>query len=186
MQAMDNEKGFERNVCRWIKTHSTIKKVFYRRKPGCHFKALHLLWVFFPPGRWRAKEIMTWEKGREETSTPVVEPGAPPPFSDHNPSKPQGKVWQRERDKGRRERERKEEIVGEIYRPLQQLTEGWVNLLLIAYAHKTNWTDSGGRLREASKGGCGLPTTTYLPWWHGTISVCLLWECKQQQWRSAL
>lgn len=54
----------------------------------------------------------------------MVEPGAPPPFSDHNPSIPQGKVWQRERDKGRRERERKEEIVGEIYRPLQQLTEG--------------------------------------------------------------
>lgn len=56
-------------------------------------------------------------------STPVVVP-APPPFSDHNPSIPPGKVWQWERDKGRRERERKEEIVGEIYRPLQQLTEG--------------------------------------------------------------
>lgn len=49
---------------------------------------------------------------------------APPPLSDHNPSVPPGKVWQRERDKGRGERERKEEIVGEIYRPLQQLTEG--------------------------------------------------------------
>lgn len=64
------------------------------------------------------------ERTREETGTPVVAPGAPPPFSDHNPSIPQGKVWQRERDKGRRERERKEEIVGEIYRPLLQLTEG--------------------------------------------------------------
>lgn len=42
---------------------------------------------------------------------------APPPFSDHNPFVPPGKVWQRERDKGRGERERKEEIVGEIYRP---------------------------------------------------------------------
>lgn len=42
---------------------------------------------------------------------------APPPFSDHNPCAPPGKVWQREGDKGGGERERKEEIAGEIYRP---------------------------------------------------------------------
>lgn len=53
---------------------------------------------------------------------------------------PPGKVWQRERDKGRGERERKEEIVGEIYRPLLQLTEGWVNLLLIIRTqNKLDW-----------------------------------------------
>ncbi len=49
----------------------------------------------------------------------MVVPGAPPPLSDHNPSIPPGKVWQRERDKGRRERERKEEIVWEIYSRLR-------------------------------------------------------------------
>lgn len=50
-----------------------------RRKPGGHFKALHLLWVFFPPGRWRAEENHYMrERRREETSTPVLVPGAPP------------------------------------------------------------------------------------------------------------
>lgn len=56
--------------------------------------------------------------------TPVVVP-APPPISDHNPSTPLGKVWQKgERDKERRERQRKEEIVGEISRSLQRAAEG--------------------------------------------------------------
>lgn len=85
---------------------------------------------------------------------------------DHNPSTPQGKVWQRERDKGRRERERKEEIVGEIYRSLQQLTEGCLNLLLIVCAHKNKldwrcWKEGFQRRLWAS---CeNKQTTTYLP-----------------------
>lgn len=167
------------------KDQQNKKKSLLNRKQGDHFKTLHLLWVFFPPGRWRAKEIITWERRREETSTPVVAAGAPPPFSYHNRSIPQGKVWQRERDKGRRERERKEEIVGEIYRPLQQLTEGWVNLwLIVCTQNKLDW-----RCWKALRGfqrrlwaSCEhKQTTTYLPWWHRTISVCRMCECKQQQ-----
>jgi len=38
------------------------------------------------------------------------------------PASLRGKVWQKQRDKGRRERQRKEEIEEEIY--MQQLTEG--------------------------------------------------------------
>lgn len=94
---------------------------------------------------------------------------------------PPGKVWQRERDKGRRERERKEEIVGEIYRPLQQLTEGWVNLLLIICTqNKLDWW-WWKKLPKAAVGFLRAQTTTYLPWWHRTICVCRMYECKQQQ-----
>lgn len=119
----------------------------------------------------------------------MVAPTAPPPFSDHNPSIPWGKVWQSKRDKGRRERERKEEIEKEIYRPLQKLTECCVNLLLIVHIHtNTSWTDGCGRLQ---KGGCGLPGNANRPqpiYPDDTglfLSVCLLHESKQK-WRSTL
>lgn len=48
---------------------------------------------------------------------------APPPISDHNPSTPPGKVWQKG-ERETKEMQRKEEIVGEIYRPVQQAAEG--------------------------------------------------------------
>lgn len=54
------------------------------------------------------KSLHETEEGRKQAHL-WLEPGAPPPFSDHNPYVPQGKVWQRERETkgGVKERGRK-------------------------------------------------------------------------------
>lgn len=59
--------------------------------------------------------------GNEHTCGWAPEPRLRSPIT--VPPTPRGRCGKC-KDKGRRERERKEEIVGEIYRPLQQLTEG--------------------------------------------------------------
>lgn len=66
-------------------------------------------------------------------STPVVVP-APPPISDHNPSTPLGKVWQ----KGERQREeRKAEEGRDCGRDLPASAEGGLNLLLMKFTLNT-------------------------------------------------
>lgn len=99
-------------------------------------------WIFFfpfSPGRWRGEEIITWDRrweGNKHTcecarsSTSVLQSLSRHPSGE--------KVWQGQTDKGRRERQRKEEIEGEIY--MQQLTGVRVNLLLItATLNKLDW-----------------------------------------------
>lgn len=77
------------------------------------------------------------------------------------PASPRGRCGKGRETKGGRERQRKEEIVGEIYMPLQQLTEGWVNLLLII--HTQNKLDPWLWASCTHK-----QTPAYLPWWHRT------------------
>lgn len=100
-----------------------------RRKPGGHFKALHLLWVFFPPGRWRAEEIITWERGEGRKRAHLCLCQEPHLFSNHNPCIPQGKVWQRKRQREEWKAEEGRDCGGDLHASLNS----WLRVELTFY-----------------------------------------------------
>lgn len=87
------------------------------------FAVADFLLFFPPPGRWRAQRKKPYmrEKGGNEHLW-LCQPHLRSPIT--IPPLPRARCGRKERDKGRREMQRKEEIVGEIYRPLQQAAEG--------------------------------------------------------------
>ena len=63
------------------------------------------------------------ERGkREETSTPVLAPGAPPPFSNHNPPSPRGRCGKDRETKGGEKGRGRKRLLGR-FPGLQQLSE---------------------------------------------------------------
>ena len=108
---MSAEEGEKYEAKQLLKSDIFFRKQARKKinNPGPSLKHSIGCGHFQPHVRWLAKQIITWESEgerererevRAETSTPVLVPGAPPPFSDHNPAIPQGKVWPGERQKG--------------------------------------------------------------------------------------
>lgn len=97
------------------------QKSLSKRKPRGHFKACICCGCFFHLAGGEPNKSLH-ERGEGKKQAHLWSPTSVLRSQSLHP--PGEGVAKGERDKGRRERERKEEIVGEIYRPLQQLTEG--------------------------------------------------------------
>lgn len=165
----------------WKNNQNSLLKL----KPGGHFTVLSFAVVIFHlAGGKPKKSLHERGEGRKWAHLWLCQPHLRPPIT--IPPFPRARCGSGRETKGGEKGRGRKRLWGRFTGLFNKLTEGWGNLLLITQ-NKPDWrrwkTPRGfQRLIWAS---CGYrPKQTCLPWWYRTVSVCRLYDCKQQCYRS--